>query len=294
MIDSGILLLSKEENVSSQKIDTIVKNTLGLKKVGHLGTLDPLAKGLLVLLLNDATKCAKYFDFENKKYVVRIKLGETSPSLDEGTEIIEKKDANLEGKEREIDLILQGFIGINRQITPLYSAVKVNGRKLCDYARSDSDVILPERTVTLYEVKRLGEIKYKNGVSFLDLECLVSKGFYIREFARQIGEKLNVPAMCSSIRRTVLGPFSLDNAFTLDDIKTGSYTILDPYQYIKADEMKVADELEKSVLNGQKLSNLLSNSKDLLKIFDFNNSLLAIYKYDVEESCFRVDLMVKK
>lgn len=294
MIDSGILLLNKEENVSSQKIDTIVKNILGLNKVGHLGTLDPLAKGLLVLLLNDATKCAKYFDFENKKYVVKIKLGETSPSLDEGTEITERMDTNLKGKEKEIDLILNSFLGINRQITPLYSAAKVNGRKLCDYARSKTDVKLPERSVILYEVKRAGKIEYKNGVSFLDLECLVSKGFYIRELARQIGEKLNVPAMCSSITRTVLGPFSLDNAYTLDEIKNGSYTIINPYQYIKANEIKVSDELIKSVLNGQKLSNLLSDTKDLLKIYDLKNSLLAIYKYDKESDCFRVDLMVKK
>lgn len=292
-MDSGILLIDKRKGFTSQKIDTIVKKTKNYKKVGHLGTLDPLAEGLLVLLINDATKYAKYFSEDNKSYMFTLILGMTSDSLDRETEITYKKSCDYRGKEAELDEVLLAFIGENIQQVPLYSAVKVEGEALYKYARRNKDVELPYRPSELYSIKRISDIRIEDDYSLVDIEINVSKGFYVRELARQIGDKINMPSMCEYIKRTSVGVFDIKDAISMDDLDN-DLKLLKPDDYIKGNTVKVNPELEKMVLSGMRLGSNTFKEKTFTKIYSMKDELLAYYVFDEELKLFTVDLMVKK
>ena len=170
----GFILVNKNDDKSSNNLDNLIKRELGFAKVGHLGTLDPLAKGLMILMVDDATKCAKYFDDLSKVYEVKIRLGATSNSLDYETPLKDIMDIDLRGREIEIDDYLESFKGVSMQKPPLYSAIKEKGKKYYEIVKNNPDYTPKDREVTMYSIERITPIEYIDSNSLL-LDAMYQK-----------------------------------------------------------------------------------------------------------------------
>ena len=293
-MNGGIILINKEKGLSSQKVDSIIKRSLPFKKVGHLGTLDPLAEGLLVILIDDGTKYAKYFEDSRKKYLLEVRLGATSISLDDEAPLIDIKDFNYTGKEECLDKILSSFVTKYLQTPPLYSAIKVNGDPLYKYAVRNKEVEIKPRPVEVYNIKRTTPITYKDSFSYFSLEVESSKGFYVRSLAKEIGDKIGISSMASYIRRLEVGPFKLDDALTLVDLTNNKYSFIDPYNYLNFKVKTIDDLLVKDVLNGVRLSNKILGNEQYYKVETKDHVPLAIYKLNEENKYYEMDLLVKR
>ncbi len=284
----SFILLNKEKGISSNKIDNKVKKALYFSKVGHLGTLDPDATGLLVLMTDRATKCAKYFDSMDKVYEMTILFGATSKSLDLDSEITDSIDIDLRGKEKEIDEVIHSFKGIISQKPPIYSAIKIDGVALYKYAHKGEEIDIPKREVTLYNIERISPITYLKPYSYVTIKAHVSKGFYMRSLAYDIGEKLGIPSMSKSINRLREGEFNLDDASTLDEIINGKYNPIDPIEYMDFPKIEVNDQIYTDILNGKWL--VLDNISEYIKIYH-NSEFVAIYKFDKDTNTYRMDFL---
>ncbi|MEG2322689.1 MAG: tRNA pseudouridine(55) synthase TruB, partial [Bacilli bacterium] len=199
---SGLLVINKPKDFTSRDVVNKVSKILQTKKVGHTGTLDPIATGVLVLTINAATKLTEIITSENKEYIASVILGVKTDTLDITGQILEKR--NIIIKEQDIIDVLNSFKGSYEQTVPLYSAIRINGQKLYEYARNKEEVILPKRLVNIYDIKLL-EIT-KNGFKF---KCCVSKGTYIRSLINDIASKLNTIGVMSDLIRTKQGIFEL-------------------------------------------------------------------------------------
>ena len=217
--ESGVLLFNKPGGMGSTQALNIIKRLLKLKKAGHAGTLDPFAEGLLLILIGKATRFMEYYG-EEKEYISVIRLGVNTDTDDPDGEVVREReigDIDIE-KVREV---LKRFEGEFVQKVPLYSAVKVGGKRLYNLARQGKKVELPERKV---EIKEIELIDYS--LPFLTIRTVVKKGVYLRALARDIGEELGCGAYLYKLKRVYVSPFSIDNAFTLNDIKSGNYRII--------------------------------------------------------------------
>ena len=288
----GFLLINKEDNISSNKIDNIIKRTLGISKVGHLGTLDPLAKGLLVVMIGTSTKYAKYFDDLTKSYILEVRLGATSKSLDYETELEKKVDCDYRGKEDLIDDIINNYPRVYNQTPPIYSAIKTSGKKYYEMANKNIAFEPKKRDVTIYDIKRISNITYEDNNSFFMLTCHVSKGFYVRSLAREIGEKLNIPSMASLIIREKVGDFNLKDAYTMSDIENNNLELLNPLDYLSFNSITLDDDMIFKVLNGAKLSPKFFSGDEYYIIKNKSGENIAIYKRS--DSCYRMDLLIKR
>lgn len=267
----GIIIVNKEKNYTSRDVVNIVAKELKTKKVGHAGTLDPLATGVLVLAFNQGTKILEYLTYDEKEYIAEVKCGILTDTLDITGEILEENQM-YQLQEETLKQVLNSFKGKYRQEVPKYSAVKVNGKRLYEYARKNEEVILPKKEVEIKEIELLS-IK-KDGFTF---KTRVSKGTYIRSLIRDIGEKLGIFCTMSNLERTKEGVFSIEDAYTLDDIKEKNYKVVSlkdalcNYKQINTDE-----KLYTKIKNGNKLEDLW-NIKDLC-IFLYQNNIVGIYK----------------
>lgn len=217
----GVLLINKEEGLSSFDVVRKLKKLLNTKKVGHCGTLDPLAKGLLVVTVGKALKISRFLEADEKEYVATIKLGERTLTLDREGEIVEKKDITPFNKE-DIEKVFNSLIGKIKQKPPIYSAVSVNGKRLYEYARENIEVEIKERDI---EIKELELLEYDN--DFIKYRVVCSKGTYIRVLCETIANKLNNIGYMSDLVRTRIGKLYLDNAYTLSDIENNNYKLID-------------------------------------------------------------------
>lgn len=289
----GILLINKEKNYSSTKVDTILKKKLSTKKIGHLGTLDPLAEGLLVVLVDDGTKYNKYLLEGTKTYELVVRLGATSVSLDYESLLTSVTDFDYRGQEDILDKYLNSKIGKYIQYPPIYSAIKVNGKKLYDYALNNKEVEIKGREVEIYDIKRTSPISYEDNQSYFSLEVTTSKGFYVRSLAKEIGDYLNVPSMAHNIKRLKVGDFHIDNSIKVDDIDITNVKYINPYDLLNFPVIKLDDSNIFKVKNGQKLSVSLFDSHEYYKIHNLNNEPIAIYKYNKDIDKYEIDLMVR-
>lgn len=210
----GILLIDKPAGWTSfdvvAKVRSVLSKTAGHRvKVGHSGTLDPFATGLLVLLIGKATKQADEFLKLDKTYEATLVLGKTSTTGDPEGEITSVNDR--EPTKKAIELVLNKFLGQIAQIPPAFSAIKINGQRAYKLARKGQEVKLESRKVTIYELK-LEEYKYPE----LKLNCSVSSGTYIRSLAVDVGEALGVGAYLSALRRTAIGDFKIEKAINIE------------------------------------------------------------------------------
>lgn len=221
--DQGIILINKDSEITSAAVVAQVRRLLGMKRVGHCGTLDPFATGVLPVVFGRATGAVPYMSEYDKEYRCQIQLGARTDTMDREGEIIARPPDSYDAAKLEdrpyIEQTLNSFLGEIRQQAPLYSAVKVAGKPLYKYARQGEEVERPWRTVKLHAVKLL-DIYYREGEELpcLDVLFSTSKGTYIRSLADAIGEKLGSYAYAAELERTACGPFTLAQAVKTADL----------------------------------------------------------------------------
>lgn len=212
-LEDGIVLLNKSKGMSSFSAINKLKWLLNAKKIGHAGTLDPMAEGLLVVMLNNATKFSNDLMKKDKEYYVEMELGYETDSYDADGEITKKYEKDFEFEFEKIKEVVESFLGKIEQIPPMYSAIKINGKKLYELARKGLEI---EREARKVKINYINDIKYKNKkISFF---VGVSSGTYIRSLVRDIGEKLGVYATMTKLIRTKINNYFLSESINLEDI----------------------------------------------------------------------------
>ena len=209
---SGVLLLDKPADISSNSALRRVKSLLQIRKAGHTGSLDPIATGLLPICLGEATKVAGFFLDADKRYRTCIKLGETTDTGDREGQIIQSFPVAV--TEDEVAEVLQGFVGEYDQVPPMYSAVKVNGQPLYKLARRGIEVERAPRRVSIYDIRLLDFSAPR-----FEIELSCSSGFYVRVLAQDIGERLGCGGHVESLRRLGVGKLSIEDSYTVDEIE---------------------------------------------------------------------------
>ena len=212
----GILIINKTKGYTSHDIVYKIRKIVN-EKVGHTGTLDPLATGVLPLLIGKGTLCSKYLINHDKKYQVELKLGKKTTTADSEGELVEEKDVLPEMlQEDKIEQVLETFLGQQEQIPPIYSAIKVNGKKLYEYARKNQEVDIKPRIIEIYELKLIELNKKEKTIKF-EVSC--SKGTYIRTLCEDIAKKLNTVGYMYNLNRIKVGDFDISNAINIDEIQ---------------------------------------------------------------------------
>lgn len=276
-MNNGVLIVNKDLGYTSRDIVNIVSKKLGTKKVGHTGTLDPNACGVLVLCIGKALKICELLTNHDKEYIAGVTLGIETDTLDMEGKIL--KDETVFLDESVIRDTVNSFKKEYMQEVPKYSAVKVNGKKLYEYARKEIDIELPKKKVNIYDIEVIDDVKYNNGKINFKIKCHVSKGTYIRSLVRDIGISLEVPAVMSSLIRTRVGDFKIEDSYTLQDIEEGNFKILNITDCLSdINQITVDDETAFKIKNGVAIKNLFDD--EIAIIVDNNNNLLAIYKND--------------
>lgn len=271
---NGIIVIDKPKDYTSRDIVNIVSKKLNTKKVGHTGTLDPLATGVLVLPIGRALKVSELLTSNTKEYIAEVILGYETDMLDiTGTEI--KRNIPHVTKE-ELLKVLKSYIGKYNQEVPLYSAVKVGGRKLYEYARSGIPVTPPSKEVEVYSLELISDLKHIKGAVELTIRCEVSKGTYIRSLIRDIAYSLNTYGTMKNLIRTRQGIFTLENAYTLKDIEENNYKLLSIKECLPNIKTTVIEEpLLTKVKNGMVLDKFFKENMSLL--LDKEGKEIAIY-----------------
>lgn len=212
----GIIIINKEKNYTSNDVVNIVKK-ITKSKVGHTGTLDPNATGVLPLLIGNATKVSKYLINHDKEYEVVLQLGIRTETADVEGKVIEQKEVTAEMLNKDnIEEKLQQFIGKQEQIPPIYSAIKVNGKKLYEYARRGQEVELKPRQIEIYSIQLVGINEKEKQISF-KVKC--SKGTYIRSLCEDISKKLGTVGYMKELNRLQAGEFYIKDAVTISEMK---------------------------------------------------------------------------
>jgi len=265
---NGILIVNKEKGVTSRDVVNDVCHIFGTKKVGHTGTLDPIAQGVLVITLGKYTKLCDDLTSTFKEYIAEMKLGVSTDTLDITGNIIKEEKIEL-GNSVIIEGI-KSFKGKYEQEVPIYSSVKVNGKKLYDYARAGESVDLPKREV---EIKEIEVLEIKDDI--VTFRCLVSKGTYIRSLIRDIGEHLNIPTTMNNLIRTKQGIFDIEDSYTIDEIRNNEYKLLDLEDVLDIDVVECDDELYKQISSGVKQD---KDSNKEYTLYKYKNNNVALYK----------------
>lgn len=277
---NGILIVNKPSGITSRDVVNIVGKTLNTKKVGHTGTLDPMATGVLVLCLGNALKVCEIITANDKEYIAKVILGIETETLDTTSPIINTKKTNI--TKEEIEKVLNSFNGSYLQEVPKYSAVKINGKKLYEYAREGKEIELPKKMVTIYDIQLISDITYYNDTTSFYIKTTVSKGTYIRSLIRDIGYKLNTYGCMDSLERTRQGIFNIDNSYTLEEIKNNNYKLLSIEESLpNIPLVQVDNKTLFKIKNGVKLKKFFDGDMAIIKD---KNKVVAIYKNDLNES----------
>ena len=262
------LNINKPKGISSFDVIRFLRKKLKIKQIGHSGTLDPLATGVMQIAVGKATKLLDYLD-SDKCYTAEIKFGYNTETYDsEGEEIfIKQPDFN----ESELKECLNSFLGKTKQIPPIYSAIKINGKKLCDMARKSPQetIAISEREIEIYSIE-LVEFNKKEYKAKINVAC--KKGTYIRSLAFDIGKKLGCGAYLTELKRTKAGNFLIENSNNLDDEK---YNEINPINALKNDKYELNNEEFNKIRNGNFIKNL-NNFNNKLLLLTKDNKLIAI------------------
>lgn len=213
----GILNINKPQNMTSFDVVAILRKKLGVKRLGHMGTLDPMATGVLPVAIGNATRIMEYLAMDMKAYETKVELGLRTKTDDIWGETIEEKDASHIRKE-DVDNVLHKFMGVINQTPPIYSALKVDGKKLYEYAREEKQIEIKSRKVYIESITLDDLNVIKNGKTSASLTIKCSKGTYIRSIARDLGSELMVGGSMSELVRTKNGMFNLADAVDLNEL----------------------------------------------------------------------------
>jgi len=208
-----VINLNKPKNISSQQAVIRIKKLFAAKKAGHAGTLDPIATGVLLVCLNEATKITRFLSDLDKEYIVKLKFGERTDTCDSTGRILEKREC-LSLKEADIQKVLKNFTGSIKQIPPMYSAIKIKGQPLYKLARRGMEIKRPQREVDIYGIDLISFDQ-----PYLHLKVLCSKGTYIRTLCDDIGRVIDVGAHMVSLERTSVGSFSVKDSASIEELK---------------------------------------------------------------------------
>ena len=243
---NGIIVINKPKGITSRDVVNKISKILNTKKIGHNGTLDPLATGVLIICIGKYTKLNELLSSKEKEYIAEITLGVKTDTLDIEGKVLEKKEEILD-IEKLKDTITN-FQKTYMQIVPIYSAVKVDGKKLYEYAREGKKVELPKKEVTIKSIELLDHDKNK-----FKIKALVSKGTYIRSLIKDILDEMHIIGTMSNLKRTKQGNFNIEDAFTIEDIKKGNYKLLKIKDVLDIPIIIVDDTLKTRIINGVKL-----------------------------------------
>lgn len=273
----GILLVNKPKDMTSRDVVNIVGKVLKTKKIGHTGTLDPIAEGILVLCVGKATKLVELLTNHDKIYEAKGLLGILTDTLDNTGNQLSKTKINL--SFNEVEKVFNNFPKKYLQEVPIYSAVKINGKKLYEYARNGERVELPKREVEIYslELKKVEQIDDNTSFTFL---THVSKGTYIRSLINDIAKYLNTNAIMTDLKRIKQGNFTLDMCYSIDDIKNNNFKLISIEEVLKDyPTYEVNEELYFKVKNGQILDDLYNQE---IIVFTKDKKVISIYKKYIE------------
>ena len=274
-----IIVVNKEKDMTSRDVINELCKIFDTKKIGHTGTLDPLAEGVLVVCIGKSTKLVDELTSLDKEYVAEVVLGINTNTLDTTGDILDTKKTCI--SEKEIDDVLKTFIGKYHMQVPLYSSIKINGKKLYEYARNNIEIDLPYRDVEIFDIKRVSDVRYEDDKTIFKIKCHVSKGTYIRSLIRDIGLKFNTYGCMSMLTRTAQGKFKIEDSYKLSEIKNNNYKFVDIIDAIDLPKVELDDKLYKKVINGNKLENSFKFNKFC---FIHNNELIAIYEIDEKDN----------
>lgn len=276
---NGILIINKEKGCTSHDIVYKIKKIFN-EKVGHTGTLDPLAEGVLPILIGKGTLCSKYLINHDKKYVVNLALGQKTETADLEGKIIEEK--NIPDKsltQNEIEKVLKSFIGKQQQMPPIYSAIKVNGKKLYEYARKGQNVEIKPREIKIYDIKLMNIDAQKKQIQF---EVFCGKGTYIRSLCEDIAENLETVGYMESLRRIQVGDFKIEESSKIQELEENkedtkyleSKMISVEEIFKNKEKIKLDDRKMQLFLNGVKITQNQEN--DIYRIYDKNEKFIGI------------------
>jgi tRNA pseudouridine55 synthase len=243
---NGLLIADKPEGFTSFDVAAVVRGAAGTKRVGHTGTLDPMATGVLPLLIGRATSALDLITNSDKEYIAGIKFGEATDTLDRTGKIVAVSDKNV--TESAFLAALEGFKGTIEQIPPMYSAVKQNGKKLYELARAGKTVERAARTVQIYESEPL---EFNEALKTAKIRVFCSKGTYIRTLADDLGKALGTYAHLTDLRRTKACGFDEKKAVTIDEIRRGDFSLI-PLEtlFLALPVINLTEEGEKRWKNG--------------------------------------------
>lgn len=249
---NGVIVVNKPKGITSRDVVNKLVKVFGTKSIGHIGTLDPMATGVLVCLIGKYTKLGSIMVNHDKEYIATFKLNVLTDTLDIEGKVLDTADKKI--SLEDMQGAIEHFNGLTyMQEVPIYSAVKVNGKKLYDYARSNEDVILPKKEVTIYKLEL---------VSFEDevkIKCKVSKGTYIRSLIRDICAYLGTYGVMTDLVRTKLGDYDIGDAYSLDDISNGKYKLYGLEDMFNLDVRYINDDNHKQIYNGNIVKDKNSN-----------------------------------
>jgi tRNA pseudouridine55 synthase len=288
---NSILLIDKDRGRTSFNIVSEIKRILNIKKVGHSGTLDKFATGLLVICTGQSTKLSRFFLNSDKRYIGVVKLGSETDTLDDSGEVIERGEYQHLTEEKITDVV-SGFKGVISQMPPQYSALKIKGKRASDIVRSGKKVELKAREVTIYNIDIL-DIDIEKGLITIDVFC--SKGTYIRSLARDIGKRFGSFAHLISLRRIESGDFSLADGITVSKLrdvvenKSEGKFFLNPLEALKDFNRIIVDNNTRSkIFNGvtfrrEDIIEMEIISDNSFVIIDENKDLIAIADIDLSK-----------
>lgn len=271
---NGYLLIDKKEDWTSRDVVSKISHILHEKKVGHSGTLDPFATGLLVIAIGTAVKANVCMGEVDKEYVATLKLGSKTTSGDRTNEVVETKEVRYP-IEQEIKDVLKSMVGKQKQVPPMVSAVHYKGQKLFHLALQGIEVDRPARDIEIYELELL---KYEGDE--ITFRARVSKGTYIRVLGEDIAEKLGNLGHLVSLRRTKVGPFDVKDA--IDVSEASEDKLIDSYDVLSkiATVVELDEKNTYKAYHGAPLNSDISSVHDTILVADKNKTIIAIYRYD--------------
>ncbi|MEF9951223.1 MAG: tRNA pseudouridine(55) synthase TruB [Clostridium sp.] len=288
---NGILNILKPPGMTSHDVVSYVRRTLKTKKVGHTGTLDPGAAGVLPICLGQGTKIAQYLTDQRKEYICELTLGNETDTYDKYGEFLHEDNSDFSHVTYELLLDkLEAFKGEITQIPPKYSAIKINGKRAYDLARQGTDFVVPTRKVTIYNIEVLNFAP-----PLISLKIQSSKGTYIRSICKDLGDMLGTYGYMSFLLRTQTGPFSIESAINLNDISIDSINnILYPIEYgLEMNSVFIDNKFRDKVLNGNPVKvNLTApvNEGEKVKAFLMPDTFIGIGH--VKGNVFKVDKLM--
>ena len=260
----GLILINKQKGFTSHDVVNVIRKKLNTKKVGHTGTLDPNATGVLPILIGKGTKISKYLMEHDKTYIATLKLGEKTDTGDSEGQVIEEKSIPKDLRKEDINDVLQSFLGKQKQLPPMHSAIKINGKKLYEYAREGKEVKIEPRNIEIYKIELL---EYQNNKIKFEVEC--SKGTYIRTLCEDISHKLGTVGYMEELQRTKVNTFKIEDSILLDDItlENAEKNIIKIEKVFKEkDKINLDNKKLEMFLNGVKLT--YSLSEDIYRIYN--------------------------